>query len=65
MKFRLLPIPTEMVRSGTRLQMSDLSTQMNEDEPVTGVLGCGYHLGTGSIVTLANNIRPRMRALTC
>lgn len=46
-KFRLFPIPTEMVRSVTRLQVSDLSNQIDEDEPITGVLGCGYHLGAG------------------
>lgn len=61
MKFRLLPIPTEMVRSVTRLQVSDLSTQMDEDEPITGVLGCGYHLGTGPTGEFTTHMGIRQR----
>ena len=61
MKFRFLPIPAEMVRSVTRLQMSDLSTQINEDEPVTGVLGCGYHLRTGPTGEFTTHMGIRQR----
>lgn len=48
MKFRLLPISTEMVRSVNRSQASDLRSQMDEHvQPVTGTLGWGYHTGAG------------------
>ena len=62
MKFRLLPIPTEMVGSVSRPQASDLSSQMNEDgQPVTGVLGCGYYLGAGPIGELIIHMGIRQR----
>lgn len=62
MKFRLLPLPTETVGSLSRHQASDLGGQMNEDgQPVTGVLGCGYHLGAGPIGELIIHIGSRQR----
>lgn len=47
--FRLLPIPTEMMRSVGRPQASGPSSQMDEDvQSTTETLGCHCHMGTGA-----------------